>query len=200
MADAWQVTRRRVSWGVAVVIAATAAVGAGNLHRRPAVTVANAVAAARPTTPSTGRTLSTSNAPGVPAGEERSPGHYHELPDTAGYVIHLAAQGMSGGSASSVSSGPERLRFDLSVATDGTQGTIGARLRNVSGRTMRFANGCRVVAEVSLDAKPWRTFDLVDPSVRELAPGQEALLEMTFSFDGPGQYSAWGSTDIELTA
>lgn len=180
---------------------AAAVLGAGYLNRRPTV----AVAIANPSMP----TASASSPPSVPAppvsatrppGEDLSPGRYHELPDTGGYVIHLAVPGPSEGSASSVGSGPERLRFAVTITDHGPQGTIGASLVNVSGRTMRFAKGCRVVAEVSLDGKPWRTFDLVDPSVTELSPGQQASMETSFDFDGPGQYSAWGSTDIELAA
>ena len=181
----------------------------------PAAVVAPAPASPAPATAAAAQAVAPSSATTVPSGDTRpapaaavragtdsgesvSPGRYHETPDSGNYVVRPAMPAGSAGSALSVGSGPERLRFDVSVADDGDTGRFTARLVNMSGRTMRFEGGVHVVAEVTLDGRPWRTFDLVDGATTELAPGAQVSLATSFPFDQPGQYSSWGSTDVEI--
>lgn len=157
---------------------------------------ASSQAAPAPTTPPALTTRAP--APATPVGEAVTPGTYHELPDTGNYIVIGGTPGGAEGSGTTEGNGPERLRFAVSVGGGDDGGTVGARLVNVSGRTMRFPGGVHVTAEITKDGHPWRTFDLVDGAITELAPGQEASVGTSFAFDGPGQYSAWGSTDIQL--
>lgn len=100
--------------------------------------------------------------------------------------------------ASSLTGGPERVRFSVYVDGDDVSGYVSAHLTNVSGREMRFPDGLRVVAQITRDGQPWHDFVLADPSIAGLAPGQETSLRTSFLLEGPAQYSSWGSVDIEL--
>lgn len=178
---------------VAVTATAVAVVAGVGRDHRAAVQLAAAVPPAPAAAPST------VPAPGAAAaGEDLSPGRYHEEPDTGNYIVRRDGASPLAGSASSVVPGTERLRFDVTVRDDGDHGTFAARLVNVSGRTMRFPTGVHVLADVRRDGQPWRTFVVDDPATTVLAPGRAVSVSSAFAFAGPGEYAAWGSTEVAL--
>lgn len=177
--------------------APAAAAAAGVVSHGPAERQGAAAAAATPPIPAVPR-KDRGSAGDVDEGEDTSPGRYHETPDAGNYFVYPGGPRAGAGLAKSERDGPERLRFSVYVGVTDATGSVSARLTNVSGREMRFADGLRVVATVTRDGQPYREIVLTDPALVSMAPGQKASLEASFTLDGPGQYSGWGSVDIEL--
>ncbi|HVE46861.1 MAG TPA: hypothetical protein VNA57_08975 [Acidimicrobiales bacterium] len=127
-----------------------------------------------------------------------TPGRYREAADGGSYIVYGDQRDSGAGLATSEVGGSERLRFVVNVARDGDAGSLHARLKNVSGREIRFPQGLDVRAEVWRDGSPWREIPLVDPQKLTLAPDEEVSLSELFVFEGPGQYSSKGWVEIEL--
>lgn len=136
--------------------------------------------------------------PDASTGEDMTPGRYREAADGGSYIVYGDQRDSGAGLATSEVGGSERLRFVVNVARDGDAGSLHARLKNVSGREIRFPQGLDVRAEVWRDGSPWREIPLVDPQKLTLAPDEEVSLSELFVFEGPGQYSSKGWVEIEL--
>ncbi|MGH2687746.1 MAG: hypothetical protein ACRDKW_02915 [Actinomycetota bacterium] len=116
-----------------------------------------------------------------------------------GYYVVVDEVGNEAGSGSAIRpvSGPD----DFGVLVQGRAAagtiTVSVALDNRTAAAVRFPGGLAVSVPITKDGMAWRTLQLTDPAVTELAPGASVSLSATTEAEGPGQYVFAASVETQ---
>lgn len=116
-----------------------------------------------------------------------------------GYYVVVDELGNEAGSGSAI--GPVTGTDDFGVIVQGRAAagiiTVSVTLENRTTTTVAFAGGLAVSVPITRDGTAWRTVQLTDPAVTELAPGASVSLSAATEAEGPGQYVFAASVETQ---
>lgn len=137
-----------------------------------------------------------STAPAAPPAAEPAPPPAQEevvtVTDAAFFTYREDPNESAAGSATTVERDDASVRLTVSGFESEGRAMLSASVENATGGPIRFPEGLRVRLTITRDGAPWRTVDLADPAVVELAPGAEAGVSGEEPLDGYGEYRISG--------
>lgn len=137
-----------------------------------------------------------STAPAAPPAAEPAPPPPQEevvtVTDAAFFTYREDPNESVAGSATTVERDDASVRLTVSGFESEGRAMLSASVENASGGAIRFPEGLGVRLTITRDGAPWRTVDLTDPAVVELAPGAQAGVSGEEPLDGYGEYRISG--------
>jgi hypothetical protein len=112
-------------------------------------------------------------------------------------VIDQAGEEVGSGSATQIPEEGDDVRVEVwaSLAPGGAL-RVDATMANASQSVLEFHDGLRIVVKVTREGAPWRTVEVADPDVVELAPGQTVSGQATVTgLQGPAEYVLSATVD-----